>query len=297
MAPFSVYSDFILYLENERRLSEHTVLAYRNDILQFIDFQELKAEEDFRDINHQNLRSWIVHLIDIGVSNRSVNRKLSSLRTFFQWLLKNKVIEKNPVIKIQGPKSEKKLPEFASSTEMNSVKWEGVFPNSESGFMDKLLIEVLYQTGIRLNELINLRIDNCSASHIKVLGKRNKERIVPISSELYQMIAIQMKSSKSLDSVFLFHLPNGNKLYPKFVYRKINYYLGIVTSLDKKSPHVLRHSFATHMLNNGAGLEVLKELLGHANLTATQIYTHNSFTELTNIYSQTHPRGFKKDKL
>jgi integrase/recombinase XerC len=297
MAPFSVYTDFILYLENERRLSEHTVLAYKNDILQFIDFQELKAEEDFRDINHQNLRSWIVHLIDIGVSNRSVNRKLSSLRTFFQWLLKNKVIEKNPVIKIQGPKSEKKLPEFASSTEMNSVKWEGVFPNSESGFMDKLLIEVLYQTGIRLNELINLRIDNCSASHIKVLGKRNKERIVPISSELYQMIAIQMKSSKSLDSVFLFHLPNGNKLYPKFVYRKINYYLGIVTSLDKKSPHVLRHSFATHMLNNGAGLEVLKELLGHANLTATQIYTHNSFTELTNIYSQTHPRGFKKDKL
>lgn len=297
MAPFSLYTDFILYLENERRLSEHTVLAYKNDILQFIDFQELKAEEDFRDINHQNFRSWIVYLIDIGVSNRSVNRKLSSLRTFFQWLLKNKVIEKNPVIKIQGPKSEKKLPEFASSTEMNSVKWEGIFPNSASGFMDKLLIEVFYQTGIRLNELINLRIDNCSASHIKVLGKRNKERIVPISSELYQMIAIQMKSSKSLDSVFLFHLPNGNKLYPKFVYRKINYYLGIVTSLDKKSPHVLRHSFATHMLNNGAGLEVLKELLGHANLTATQIYTHNSFTELTNIYSQAHPRGLKKDKL
>jgi integrase/recombinase XerC len=297
MVPFSVYSDFILYLENERRLSEHTVLAYRNDILQFIDFQELKVEADFRDVNHQNFRSWIVHLVDLGVSNRSVNRKLSSLRTFFQWLLKNKVIEKNPAIKIQGPKSEKKLPEFASSTDMIPEKWEGIFPNSSSGFMDRLLIEVLYQTGIRLNELINLRNDNCSTTHIKVLGKRNKERIVPISSELYQMIAVQMKSSKSLNSVFLFHLPNGNKLYSKFVYRKINYYLGIVTSLDKKSPHVLRHSFATHMLNNGVGLEVLKELLGHANLTATQIYTHNSFTELTNIYSQAHPRGFKKDKL
>ena len=156
---------------------------------------------------------------------------------------------------------------------------------------------MFYQTGIRLSELINLQEKDISSGSIKVLGKRNKERIIPISDELKAQIQqyIQIKKATELRSEFLFVLNNDNKLYPKFVYRKINYYLGAVTSMEKRSPHILRHTFATHMLNNGAGLEVLKDILGHANLSATQVYTHNSFAQLTNIYSQAHPRGHKND--
>jgi integrase/recombinase XerC len=207
------------------------------------------------------------------------------------------LIEVNPAIKINGPKQHKKLPSFVKEKELDKTKLDDLFSDDFEGVRDKLMFELFYQTGIRLSELIELKEKNITSNSIKVLGKRNKERIIPISENLTNFISIykELKNSMLIDSAGFLCLINGNKLYPKFVYRKINYYLSLVTSLEKKSPHILRHSFATHMLNNGAGLETLKDLLGHASLAATQVYTHNSFAQLTNIYSSAHPRGRKKN--
>ena len=297
MAPFFMIDDFVRYLQIEKRYSENTVMAYQKDISQFIEFAEIKSAKDIKEVNSMLIRSWIVNLIEGSVENKSVNRKLSALRSFFKWLKKESLIKINPLLKINGPKNSKRLPAFAKESELNSSKIEHLFGTDFEGVRDSLIFEVLYQTGIRLTELINLKEADINNNSIKVLGKRNKERIIPISNDLYLKIETfrKFKDGIEIKSMYLFVLNNGNKLYPKFVYRKINTYLSEATSLDKCSPHVLRHTFATHMLNNGAGLETLKDLLGHANLSATQIYTHNSFAKLTNIYSQAHPRGRKKN--
>lgn len=297
MAPFFVLSNFVQYLRIEKRFSEHTLLAYEKDIEQFIDFSELKITDEFKEVNSSLVRSWIVTLIENSIENKSVNRKLSALRTFFKWLKKEDIIIVNPMIKVRGPKNSKRLPSFAKESELRIEKIEGLFTNGLEGCRDQLIFEMFYQTGMRLSELINLKDKDIQENSLKVLGKRNKERIIPISKELLSLIKNYqfLKKESGISSAYFFVLINGNKLYSKFVYRKINSYLGKVTNLDKCSPHVLRHTFATHMLNNGAGLETLKDLLGHANLSATQIYTHNSFAQLTNIYSQAHPRGHKKN--
>lgn len=289
--------DFENYLTVEKRFSSHTILAYKKDVTQFLDFTNINTVAELNEVHHQLIRGWIVEMVESGLTNRSVNRKLSTLRTFFNWLQKQMYIEKSPMHKVQAPKQEKKLPTFAKQGEMNSPKWEYLFSDDFDGQRDRLMVELFYQTGIRLSELIELKTKDVTSQSIKVLGKRNKERIIPIGSDLYQLIQKYQGLSRlsEIQSVYLLTLFNGKKLYPKFVYRKINQYLGSVTNLDKNSPHVLRHTFATHMLNNGAGLETLKELLGHANLSATQVYTHNSFAQLNNIYSQAHPRGYKKD--
>jgi integrase/recombinase XerC len=200
------------------------------------------------------------------------------------------------MVKITGPKTEKRLPTFVREQDISPSKLDTIFPNNVEGQRDQLLFELLYQTGIRLSELIELKKQDFNACQIKVLGKRNKERIIPLSVNLSSAISNYQKNllGEQQASMYLFTLNNGDKIYPKLVYRKINYYLGLITSLEKKSPHVLRHTFATHMLNNGAGLETLKDILGHANLSATQVYTHNSFSQLTTIYKQAHPRGHKK---
>ena len=295
MAPFFVLEKFINYLQVEKRYSDHTVIAYNKDVLQFIEFSEITNIEEFKEIRSNLIRSWIVSLIENLKENKSVNRKLSSLRTFFKWLKKEQYIELNPLLKISGPKQVKRLPSFAKESELSVEKTEQYFSQDFDGIRDRLIVEFFYQTGIRLSELINLKDKDIQSQSIKVLGKRNKERIIPISNGLFDLVQEYRKAKKelSLGSHNFFVLINGNNLYPKFVYRKINIYLGNATSLDKCSPHVLRHTFATHMLNNGAGLETLKDILGHANLSATQIYTHNSFAKLTNIYSQAHPRGRK----
>jgi integrase/recombinase XerC len=295
MAPFFVLEKFINYLQVEKRYSDHTVIAYNKDVLQFIEFSEITNIEEFKEIRSNLIRSWIVSLIENLIENKSVNRKLSSLRTFFKWLKKEQYIELNPLLKISGPKQVKRLPSFAKESELSVEKTEQYFSQDFDGIRDRLIVEFFYQTGIRLSELINLKDKDIQAQSIKVLGKRNKERIIPISNGLFDLVNEYRKAKKelSLSPDVFFVLINGNNLYPKFVYRKINIYLGNATSLDKCSPHVLRHTFATHMLNNGAGLETLKDILGHANLSATQIYTHNSFAKLTNIYSQAHPRGRK----
>jgi len=288
-------TNFIGYLTFEKRYSHHTICAYQNDLVQFIDFACIKKIEEFNEINTPTIRGWVVDLFDKKKTAKSINRKLAALRTFFKWLRKEGLVFSNPMNKIQGPKNEKRLPAFAKESELYPEKLEVLFNNSIDGIRDKLMFELFYQTGIRLNELIELRVSNFMDDAIKVIGKRNKERIIPISSSLSDLLKAYLTQKNKVfgESIFVFSQKLGKKMYPMLVYRRINQYLSVATNLDKKSPHVLRHTFATHMLNRGTGLETLKDLLGHANLSATQVYTHNSFAQLTNIYSQAHPRGDK----
>ena len=295
MTPFFL-PQFLAYLEVEKRYSSHTVIAYRKDIEQFSDFSNIENEQDLREVNFQLVRSWLVQLLEKGNSNRTAARKISSLRVYFKWLLKEGFVKGNPVSKIKSPKQSKNLPSFFREAQLDPVNFDSLFDDSFDGVRNRLVIEFLYQTGVRLSELIALKVKDVDQSKVKVLGKRNKERVIPISENLSALIKDYQKkiTEQGIVNEYLFVLKNGKTLYPKFVYRLINSYFSNVTDVDKCSPHVLRHTFATHMLNNGAGLETLKELLGHANLSATQVYTHNTFAQLTNIYSQAHPRGTKK---
>lgn len=294
-APFFMLDTFLDYLRSQKRFSEHTNTAYRRDIEQFLEFTGVRNSDDIKEVDARLIRAWMVDLIDHEYGNTSVNRKLSSLRTYFKWLIKEGVIQLNPVSLVEGPKMRKRPPSFVQKKELFPEKLTPYFDHDFNGVRDRMIFELLYQTGVRSSELINLRDDSVQKEQIKVVGKRNKERVIPISNDLSSLVGVyrELRKEVTSESPFFFVLNNGKKLYPKFVYSKINYYLGMVTDLEKRSPHVLRHTFATHMLNNGAGLEVLKELLGHANLSATQVYTHNSFAELTHIYSQAHPRGHK----
>ena len=295
MAPFFLIQDFISYLKIEKRFSSHTILAYERDLEQFFEFSSFESFSDVCSVRNSQIRSWIVDLMDQKLTSRSVNRKLSTLRSFFKWMKKNGSMNDNPLSKISGPKTSKMLPQFAKENELKHTVSEIFSTDNFDGKRDVLMVEFFYQTGIRLSELINLKVSDVTKQYIRVVGKRKKERLVPISPALYSQFISYMHLRHSIHSCYenVFILNNGNKLYPKFVYRKINTYLRAVTSLDKCSPHILRHTFATHMLNNGAGLETLKDLLGHANLSATQVYTHNSFAQLNTIYSQAHPRGRK----
>lgn len=288
---------FESYLISEKRYSEHTVTAYLRDVESLLVFNSIDDLNDLHELSHHSIRGWMISLIEGRVGNRSVNRKLSSLRTFFKWAKRSSIIEIDPMLRIKGPKQQKRLPEFVKEDEIMARVTEELFTNDFHGLRDQVMVELFYQTGIRLSELIGLKENDVFDQSIKVLGKRNKERIIPISNELNLLIGnyVMSKHELAFDISSLLVTDKGNKLYPKFAYRKINNYLSMITNLGKKSPHVLRHTFATHMLNNGAGLESLKEILGHANLSATQVYTHNSFDKLTNIYKQAHPRGHKND--
>lgn len=292
MAPFLFSIEFETYIQSEKRYSDHTVVAYQKDLIQFFEYIGATHKNELSEITSKVIRGWMVSLVNEGYTNKSVNRKLSTLRTYFRFLKKNGVIEKNPLTGLNGPKIEKRLPQFAKETELDKEK-----ANESLSLRDALIVELFYQTGMRLNELIELTTASVYDNKIKVKGKRNKERIIPISSDLMLQISVYRKecSEMGFQGNSLILTDKGNKLYPKFVYRKINAYLGSATELQKCSPHVLRHTFATHMLNNGAGIETIKELLGHANLAATQVYTHNSFAQLNNIYSHAHPRGRKTD--
>jgi len=292
MAPFLFSIEFESYIQSEKRYSDHTFVAYKTDLVQFFDHVGVIKETELVEITSKVIRGWMVALINNGYTNKSVNRKLSSVRTYFRFLKKIGKIQVNPVTGLVGPKIEKRLPQFAKETELNRAHIQ-----LDLNLRDALMVELLYQTGMRLNELIQLTTSSVYDHKIKVLGKRNKERIIPISAELSEQISLYRKECAengfSCNSLIL--TDKGTKLYPKFVYRKINSYLGSATELQKCSPHVLRHTFATHMLNNGAGIETIKALLGHANLSATQVYTHNSFAQINNIYSRAHPRGRKTD--
>jgi len=292
MTPFLFAIEFENYVRSEKRYSEHTFVAYRTDLIHFFDFVALRKIEELKEINAKMVRAWLVELSSNGYTNKSINRKLSTLRTYFKFLKRNLIIDSNPVAVLKGPKTEKRLPEFAQEHEMSNIGWI-----KELNIRDALIVELLYQTGIRLSELIELTIHSVFDNKIKVKGKRNKERIIPISHQLATQIDEYRKECfvQGFSNESLILTDKGMKLYPKFVYKKVNLYLSQATELQKCSPHVLRHTFATHMLNNGAGLETIKSLLGHASLATTQLYTHNSFVQLTTIYSQAHPRGHKTD--
>lgn len=291
------YKDsFLYYLQVEKRYSAHTLLAYETDLEQFILFAEIERPADWKEVGHHLVRAWMVDLLEQKVTNKSVSRKISSLRSFFKWMRQEGHVEVNPMLKIRGPKVEKRIPQFVKESELKEERIGVLFGNDFDGIRDRLMFEMLYQTGVRVSELINMEELGVTDNAVRVLGKRNKERVIPIGAELAGLIRMyrQVKPSGPDSQNCLFVKKDGVKLSSKFVYRKINSYLGSVTNVQKKSPHVMRHSFATHLLNNGAGLETLKELLGHANLSATQVYTHNSFAQINSIYSHAHPRGRKK---
>ena len=289
---------FIKYLKYDKRFSALTVQAYEVDLRQFVLYLDntgfSKGPEYASD---KAIRSWIVDLLEEGYSTRSINRKISTLKSFYRFLLRKGSIQKNPMDKIVSPKVSKKLPYFVDQKDMSKLLHAPEFGNDFEGVRNRAIIETLYQTGIRLSELTGLesRRVNLETGSLLVMGKRKKERIIPLSNSLKGILKeYAERKEKDLierDNPYFFLTSKGRKLYPKLVYRVINKYLQLVTTIEKKSPHVLRHSFATHMLNNGADLNAIKELLGHANLAATQVYTHNTFEKLKSIYNQAHPRA------
>ena len=287
--------EFENYLRQEKRYSGHTCLAYIQDIQQFSIFSGCMQLSDWQEQNSSTVRGWMVSLLEQGLSKRSVNRKLAALRTFFKWLRKDGKLEENPMTRIQGPKGEKRLPVFVKESELDPQKVNALFASDFEGLRNSLIVELFYQTGMRLSELIDLKDAAVNQQYIKVLGKRNKERLIPIAPELLLKIN-QYRAAKralGLDHPNLLLRINGQALYAQLVYRLVKEVLGTLSGVEKRSPHVLRHTFATHMLNNGAGLETLKDLLGHANLSATQVYTHNSFAQLRKAYGSAHPRALK----
>jgi integrase/recombinase XerC len=285
---------FIEYIQFEKRFSNHTLVAYTNDLDQFIQYLITTYEIDkITDINHTLIRSWVVFLMEQKIVPRSVNRKITTLKTFYKFLLRQGVVAENPMLKIQSPKTSKRLPVFVEKEGMDILLDSIDFGDDFEGQRNKLIIEIFYSTGMRLTELVNLKqLDvDLYQSHLKVLGKRNKERIIPFNPILKEQIKIYLQAKPTLNDEFLFITSSGAKMYDKLVYRIVNAYLSQITTVDKKSPHVLRHTFATHMLNNGANLNSIKELLGHASLSATQVYTHNTVEKLKNIHKQAHPKA------
>ena len=288
------------YLLLEKKYSQHTVTAYLNDIV----FFEMFLSSEFDDtnlikVNYPQIRAWIVSLSDDGLSNSSINRKISSLKAFYKFLLKTKQIDSSPLLKHKALKSPKKLQIPFSEKEVDLVLNQLVYTDDFDGKRDKLIIDLFYTTGIRRTELINLKVQHIDfgSNTIKVLGKRNKERIIPILSIVENQIKLYLAERTQIETIidneYFFLLSKGVKLNDSFVYRIINYYFGNVSEKVKKSPHILRHTFATHLLNNGADINSVKELLGHSSLASTQVYTHSSLAALKKVYSSAHPRNKK----
>jgi integrase/recombinase XerC len=289
---------FLDYLRYEKRYSAHTILAYQGDLEEFISFTTQQyGTTGLGEISHHHIRSWLAVMKDRGLTARSINRKISTLKSFFRFYMKQGELELSPMAKIITPKSGKKLPSFIreedtvmlmKSLERSAEDWKSL--NA------KMLITIFYATGMRLSELLGLRerqID-FEKAQIRVLGKGNKERIIPVSRELLRQIRDYTDQKNALYEKaddFLLITEKGKKLYPKYAWLLVNTYLGLTTTLEKKSPHVLRHSFATHLMNNGAGLNAVKELLGHSSLAATQVYTHTTIGKLKDIHKKAHPKA------
>ena len=291
---------FYDYLLLEKNYSQHTVTAYINDIGFFESFLSNEfGDNNLLRINYNQIRSWIVSLSDDGISNASINRKVSSLKSFYKFLLKTKQIDTSPLLKHKALKAPKKIQIPFSEKELDMVLNQIIYKEGFEGVRDKLIVDLFYTTGIRRTELINLKIQNVDLSNktIKVIGKRNKERIIPILTIIEEQIKKYLSERSSIQEVkeseYFFLLSNGVKLNDSFVYRLINYYFSNVSEKVKKSPHILRHTFATHLLNNGADINSVKELLGHSSLASTQVYTHNSLAELQKVYNSAHPRNKK----
>ena len=300
MNPTNPGSDFLQHIRYEKRLSHHTVTAYANDLEQFSTFLLAECnvnQPELADFRH--IRSWIVSMIEDGMDKSSVNRKIATLRNFYDFLLRRKVIAFDPMTKIQALKTSKKLPQYVEEKPMEMLLSDIEFLDTFEGMRDKLVLELLYGTGIRLSELTGLKTTdvNLYDRTIIVLGKRNKHRIIPLTQPLFELVKqyIELKKQEfpSDDSVYLIVSDKGIPAYPVLIQRIVKRHLTLVTTLEKKSPHVLRHSFATHLLNRGADLNAIKDLLGHSSLAATQIYTHTSLEQLKKTYDQAHPKAKK----
>lgn len=285
---------FLKYLELEKRYSINTVSSYSVDLNQFQEYIRVIYGCDVKSADYQIIRSWVLSLTN-SIQSRSINRKITSLKSFYKYLVLIGAIKTNPSLKLSYSKVAKKIPSFIVEDQINSLLDNFSFEKNFDGALDRLIIDLFYSTGIRRSELINIKFFDVdlSADKLKVLGKRNKERFVPLNKELKKSIELYLEQRKGIDiidSSILLLTKKGKMLYPSFVYRRVRKYL-TKTSSNKINPHVLRHTFATHMLNNGADLNAIKEILGHANLSATQVYTHNSIKELKSVYNNAHPRA------
>lgn len=290
-------SAFIEYILVEKRYSALTVQAYHKDLEQF--FLYLKSTFEINDIkrlSHIHIRSWLAQLKENDISAKTINRKISTLKSFFKFLMKKEDVVYNPMLKIISPKNAKRLPVFINETNMQLLDSDNLFTNDFKGKTDKLIMEILYQTGMRRAEILGLEVNSFDKYNktLKVLGKGNKERIIPLQKELCGLIEdyiILRNNCSDISHLYLLSFETGKPLYEKYIYNSVKKYLSIITTLDKKSPHILRHTFATHILNKGADLNAVKELLGHANLNATQIYTHNTIEKLKEVYKKAHPKA------
>jgi integrase/recombinase XerC len=289
---------FIDYLKFQKRYSQHTIIAYETDLIAFFDFIDKEYSGiALLEIKPTFIRTWLASLKENGIEAKSINRKISTLKSFFKYQLKEQTVIVSPMATIISPKVNKRLPQFVEKADTNTLFTYVEFPDDWQGKTDRLLLQLLYGTGIRQAELISIKenqIDNYKKV-IKVLGKGNKERIIPVSDELIAAIkeyaSDKRKIFEQYDANVLLISEKGKKLYPKYVYNSVKKYLSKITTISKKSPHVLRHTFATHLMNNGADLNAVKELLGHSSLAATQIYTHNSIEKLKDIHKKAHPKA------
>ncbi len=288
------FFDYLLY---ERRYSQHTIIAYKGDLKQFFEYLETTGNEGIKAVKPKTIRNWIVYLHNLGIGPRSIHRKVSSVKKFFKYVFREGLVDANPAQHVNLPKIPKRLPVFVREKEMGQLLDHVDFGNNYEGVRNKLIIELFYGTGMRLSEMVELKNFDLDLKRklVKVLGKRNKERLIPLTNELLIIIPKFITLKNELfgsDYTPWFLLTNkGEKIYHKLIYRIVTSYLPLVTSMEKKSPHVLRHTFATVLLNRGADLYAIKELLGHSNLNATEVYTHNSFEKLNAIYKQAHPRA------
>ena len=289
---------FFSFLAYEKRYSPHTLISYKKDIAQFTDFLSRTFETELLKADHQMVRSWVIDLAEAEIAPASISRKLSSIKSLYKFLLKEGMVDANPAAAVKSPKKAKKLPVFVGEEKIITLlDSDNIFDDSFSGTRDKLIMELLFGTGIRLSELTNIKLDDFSIQEqlLKVLGKRNKERIIPLNKSLCVLVGYYLNQRKicfsDMDTPYLILADKGDKAYPKLIYRVVNKYLSMISTQQKKSPHVLRHSFATTLLNKGADINAIKELLGHANLSATQIYTHNTVERLKSIYKQAHPKA------
>jgi integrase/recombinase XerC len=288
---------FLKYLQFEKRVSHHTLLAYKTDLQQFSTFiQSTFAEFKPGAADYGMIRSWIINLVEGKIEALSVNRKIACLRSFYKFLLRQECISKDPMLKIKGLKTKKQLPSFVKEGDMIAILDDSDFNGGFRGVREKLVLELFYATGIRLSELISLKENQIDLRNqtIKVIGKRNKERVIPFSKGIVpiinEYISVRNKEIEVKEHGFLFVTDKGERCYPMLIYRSIKTYLKN-TSTEKQSPHVLRHTYATHLLNKGAEINAVKDLLGHSSLAATQVYTHNSMEKLKKVFDQAHPKA------
>jgi len=289
--------EFLQYLQYEKNYSSHTVLSYNTDLIQFCNFLNVELGQfNPNSVSSQQIQQWVLSLMSDDLSARSLSRKISTLKSFWHFLLARGYSKRNPTLKIILPKTKKPIPAFFKENEMNAALDDSLKPEDFEHVRNKLILETFYLTGIRLSELLNIEDKDIDLSNgtIRVIGKRNKQRIIPIDKSLIndieRYIALRNESIDTFES-YLFVRNNGKKMYPKMLYNIVHESMSEVSSLHKRSPHVLRHTFATSLLNGGADINAVKELLGHSSLSATQVYTHTSFEELYNIYKHAHPRA------